>query len=77
MGSRITDSELYAHLWGTDELRAVFDEQARLQTWLDILAALARAQAKVGIIPALSADQITEMAVVEGVDHRHLRDLVG
>ena len=34
----------------------VFDERARLQTWLDILAALARAQAKVGIIPAQSAD---------------------
>ncbi|MEA2702247.1 MAG: hypothetical protein QOD63_192 [Actinomycetota bacterium] len=68
MGARITDSELYAHLWGTDELRAVFDERARLQTWLDILAALARAQAKVGIIPALSADQITEMAVVDALD---------
>ena len=68
MGSRLTDSELYAHLWGTDELRAVFDERARLQAWLDILAALARAQAKVGIIPALSADQITEMAVVDALD---------
>ena len=68
MGARITDSELYAHLWGTDELRAVFDERARLQAWLDILAALARAQAKVGIIPALSADQITELAVVDALD---------
>ena len=68
MGSRITDSQLYAHLWGTDELRAVFDERARLQAWLDILAALARAQAKVGIIPQESADQIGRTAVVERLD---------
>jgi adenylosuccinate lyase len=68
MGARIADSELYAHLWGTDELRAVFDERARLQAWLDILAALARAQAKVGIIPALSASQITDMALVDALD---------
>ncbi|MDQ1443354.1 MAG: hypothetical protein QOG97_3582, partial [Acidimicrobiaceae bacterium] len=25
MVSRIADSEMYAHLWGTEELRAVFD----------------------------------------------------
>jgi adenylosuccinate lyase len=68
MGARLTDSRLYAHLWGTDELRAVFDERARLQTWLEILAALARAQAKLGIIPAASADEITRSATVDHLD---------
>jgi adenylosuccinate lyase len=68
VGARLTDSKLYAHLWGTDELRALFDEEARLQRWLDILAALARAQAKLGIIPAEAADQISEMGRVERLD---------
>lgn len=68
MGARITESELYAHLWGTDELRAVFDERARLQSWLDILAALARAQAAVGIIPPESAKEITAAADVDRLD---------
>ena len=68
MGARITDSELYAHLWGTEELRGVFDERARLQSWLDILAALARAQAKVGVIPPESAEAITEAADVDRLD---------
>ena len=36
MGSRVTDWALYGHLWGTDELRAVFDEEPRIQDWLDI-----------------------------------------
>jgi adenylosuccinate lyase len=49
-------------------MRAVFDEPARLQSWLDILAALARAQARVGIIPQASADAITSFAVVDRLD---------
>ena len=68
MVARLADSDLYAHLWATAELRAIFDEQARLQSWLDILAALARAQARVGIIPAESAAAITEAAQVERLD---------
>ena len=68
MGARITDSQLYAHLWGTDELRAVFDERARLQGWLDVLAALARAQAKLGIVPTEAADAITEHGTVDRLD---------
>ncbi len=68
MGARIAESELYAHLWGTDELRAIFDERARLQSWLDILAALARAQATLGIIPPESAEAITKAADVELLD---------
>ena len=51
MGARLTDSAAYAHLWGTDETRALFDEPARWQRWLDILVALAEAQAELGIIP--------------------------
>src|SRR6202035_2770051 len=58
VGARLSDSRLYAHLWGTDELRAVFDEAPRLQGWLDVLAALARAQADLGIIPEEAARAI-------------------
>lgn len=68
MGARLTDSLLYAHLWGTGALREVFDERARLESWLGILAALARAQAKLGIIPVESADQITAAAHVDDLD---------
>jgi adenylosuccinate lyase len=68
MGARLTDSALYAHLWGTAELRAIFDEPARLQSWLDILAALARAQAELAIIPQRAADAIAAGAVAERLD---------
>ncbi len=55
MGARITDSRLYAHLWGTDELRVIFGERSRVRTWIHILVALAEAQAELGIIPADAA----------------------
>jgi len=68
MGARLTDSAEYAHLWGTDEVRAVFDQQARRQGWLDVLVALAGAQAELGIIPAAAADAIRQGARAELLD---------
>lgn len=68
MSARIADSLSYAHLWGTSELRDVFDEPARLQGWLTVLAALARAQAAHGLIPAEAAEAITAEATVDRLD---------
>jgi adenylosuccinate lyase len=68
VGARLTDSTLYAHLWGTDELRRVFDEAGRIQGWLDVLAALAQAQAELGIIPEEAAKAIAGSSSVELLD---------
>jgi adenylosuccinate lyase len=68
VSTRITDSVLYGHLWGTAETRAIFGEQGRLQGWLDVIAALARAQAAEGVIPAPAAKAITEYARAELID---------
>ena len=68
MSARISDSRSYAHLWGTDELRALFDEPERLQGWLDVLSALARAQAAEGIISERQAELIGTHARVEALD---------
>jgi adenylosuccinate lyase len=72
MGARLTDSAEYAHLWGTEEVRAIFDQDARLQAWIDILVALAEAQAELGLIPRSSAASITEHARADRLD----RDLL-
>jgi adenylosuccinate lyase len=65
---RLTDSAVHGHIWGTDELRAVFDERARLQGWLDVLVALADAQAELGIIPVRAAEAIAAGAHVDALD---------
>ncbi len=43
-------------------IRALFTEAARFQSWLDVEAALAQAQAELGIIPASAAAEITRKA---------------
>ncbi|MGH3520259.1 MAG: class-II fumarase/aspartase family protein [Haloechinothrix sp.] len=58
----MTDSVIYGHLWGTPEIRGIFEDEARVQSWLDILAALAAAQAEVGLVPAEAARLIAEHA---------------
>jgi adenylosuccinate lyase len=61
----MTDSLIYGPAWSTDELRNIFDDVPRTQTWLDILAALALAQAELGIIPQAAADEIAAKADVK------------
>jgi adenylosuccinate lyase len=58
----MADSVAYRHLWTAPELDRLFEERERLQRWLDILSALARAQAELGIIPADSARSIAQHA---------------
>src|SRR5262245_16111061 len=68
MGARLTDAEAFAHLWGPNEVRALFDDRGRTQAWLDILVALADAQAGLGIIPRESAEAIAAHASVDDLD---------
>lgn len=64
----VFDMQSLQHLWGTDELRAIFGEENRVQKWLDFEAALAGAQAELGIIPAAAAQEIAEKAKIENID---------
>jgi adenylosuccinate lyase len=64
----VIDSTLYRHLWGTEEARAIFEEPARLRSWLAILVALADAQAELGIVPTEAAQAIRAEAAAERLD---------
>src|SRR4030081_3845855 len=68
MPSGVFDSILLKHLWGTDALRAIFNDETRVQKWFDFEAALALAQAELGIIPRPAADEIARKAKVANVD---------
>ena len=52
MPTNPADSPILGTLYGSDAMRAVFDERAYFQRMLDVEAALARVQARLGIIPA-------------------------
>src|SRR5574341_2551765 len=58
MPVHISASLIYRNSWGTDEARAIFDDEPRTRAWLEILAALAEAQAEVELIPADAAREV-------------------
>jgi len=49
-------------------VRALFSEAARFQSWLAVEAALAEAQAELGIIPAGAAREIVSKAHLKYLD---------
>src|SRR5215831_2876456 len=68
MPTGVFDSTLLKHMWGTDELRAIFNDENRVQKWFDFEAALALAQAELGIIPHAAAAEIARVAKVGNVN---------
>jgi len=60
--------ELLARLFGSPEACAAFGDRARLQGMLDFEAALARAEARTGVIPAAAAEAIARRCRAELFD---------
>ncbi|HXZ35324.1 MAG TPA: lyase family protein, partial [Thermodesulfobacteriota bacterium] len=67
------DSPLFGGLFTTEEMRKVWSDEATIQKWLDVEAALARAEAKLGIIPPRHAREITRKARVELIDMEEMK----
>jgi 3-carboxy-cis,cis-muconate cycloisomerase len=61
-------------LFTTDAMRAVFADGAALQRMLDVEAALARAEAAAGVIPAAAAAAIVRQCAARDYDLPALRD---
>jgi 3-carboxy-cis,cis-muconate cycloisomerase len=62
------DGAVFGAVYGSDAMRAILDERAALARMLDVEAALARAQARLGLIPAEAAQAITAAADVDRLD---------
>jgi 3-carboxy-cis,cis-muconate cycloisomerase len=52
LAASLFDSPYYADQFSTPAMRAVFSDEARFAAWLAFEAALARAEAETGVIPA-------------------------
>jgi adenylosuccinate lyase len=61
--------------YGSKEMRGIFEEEARLQKLLDVEAALARAHAKMGIIPQMDAELISNEANTEKVKLERVNEI--
>ncbi|OWJ68840.1 class-II fumarase/aspartase family protein [Inquilinus limosus] len=73
MASTVFDSALFRDMFGTAEMRAVFTDEALVGRYLEAEAALARAQARSGVVPAEAAGAIDAASRSIVVDYETLR----
>jgi len=59
---------MYGQNWAVEPVRSWFTESRRIASWLEILAAIAQAQADLGAVPRAAADDIERMCTSERFD---------
>jgi 3-carboxy-cis,cis-muconate cycloisomerase len=74
MPSTILDSAVFLDIFTTPAMRAVWSDENRVQKYLDIEAALARAQAALGIIPRKAAAEIVRHCDAGKIDMTLLKE---
>lgn len=72
MPAIVVTSRIFGEMFGTDAMRALFSDHAYLGRCLDVEAALARAQGRLGIIPQAAAEAITRTATLDRLDFDRL-----
>lgn len=68
MPTMMINSQIFCDWFGSMEMRKIFTDEYRLQCWLDVEAALARVQAKLGMIPQEAAKEISAKAKVANLN---------
>src|ERR1700744_1441035 len=71
MASTVVDSILFRDAFGTAKMRELFSDYALVQRYIDVEVALARAEARVGVIPADAAEVIARESTIERIDFDH------
>jgi 3-carboxy-cis,cis-muconate cycloisomerase len=73
MPSTLIDSAIFRDIFSTEAMRRVFSDENRVQKYLDFEAALARAQAGLGIIPKEAGDEIVRHCNAAEMDYAKLK----
>ena len=73
MGATAFDSFYLRDRYGSPAMRAIWDDRATIQRWLDVEAALALTQAELGLVPRQAARAIARAARLERLDLRAMR----
>lgn len=78
--STVLDSQFFQNVFSTPESAVIWSDKTRTSYYLDFEAALAKVQAKLGIIPQKAADEIVKCCKWENLDIEELRrqtELIG
>lgn len=80
MASTVIDSVLFRDSFGTPAMRAIFDDHELIRKYVEVEIALAKAEARCGVIPQEAADEIAAKCSAETLDFdllRHETEIVG
>jgi 3-carboxy-cis,cis-muconate cycloisomerase len=66
-------SGIFRDIFSTEAMRRIFADENRVQKYLDIEAALARAQARLGVIPQEACDEICRHCTADQYDFAKLK----
>ena len=78
--STVVDSILFRDAFGTPRMREVFSDRNLIAKYIEVEVALARAEARCGVIPAEAAKVIARESRLDRIDFDHMRhetDIVG
>jgi 3-carboxy-cis,cis-muconate cycloisomerase len=73
MTATALDSVIFCDIFSTPQMRRVFSDETRTGYSLDFEAALARAQARLGVIPEKAAREIVRQCRIENIDFARLK----
>src|ERR1700685_1325312 len=68
------DSAIFKDIFGTEAMRQVWSDSNRIQKYLDFEAGLARAQARLKIIPQEACDEIVKHCTADKFDMAKLKE---
>jgi 3-carboxy-cis,cis-muconate cycloisomerase len=74
MTAAIIDSKYFGSTFGDQAVQRIFTDEGRFSAWLRVEAALARSQARLGLIPQEAAEAITKAAKVENLDTKKMAE---
>jgi 3-carboxy-cis,cis-muconate cycloisomerase len=80
VATTVLDSVLFRDAFGTPRMRDIFDDRALVSRYVETEIALARAEARCGVIPAEAAQEIATRSNVDAIDFdllRHETQIVG
>jgi 3-carboxy-cis,cis-muconate cycloisomerase len=73
MASTVLDSALFRDSFGTPAMRGIFEDAALLSRYTEVEVALARAQGRLGVIPAAAAKEIAARCNASKLDLERLK----
>ncbi len=72
MSSLVFNSKIWGEMFGTKEMSEIFSDKQTIKYYLEVEAALARVQSRLGIIPKNCGSEISKAAKIDWIDWKLL-----